>query len=114
MDPRIAFFEKQKYRLRKLLFESANPLPGNLSGLVYQELPVRYVNPSEAPKPRTPLKNGTTIKSQGLPTTVQAKPSQSPAPKSASKQTPINVIYSVKLNKKEYDKIIEKKNQERK
>ena len=99
MDPRVSFFEKQKYRLRKLLFDYAHPPLKPGQPLIYRELELKYADPSKTiVKPTTP-KVETLKPDNQLKTTkkVEQKPEQA------------NVIYSIKLNKQEYQQIMDKK-----
>lgn len=102
-DPRISFFEKQKFRLRKLLFELGRAANGTESPAVCRDLEVQFARPRDNP-PVSPIpKSNTTIKQ---PQKEQKREQKSPLPAS-------QVIYNVKLNKGEYNRIIEKKAQTR-
>lgn len=101
MDPRISFFEKQKFRLRKLLHDSHFPITNANQELFYRELELKLVNPieSRSTKPTTPRQQS--VKTTSQKTAQTQKLSKTP---DQSK-----VIYSVKINKQDYDKMLEKK-----
>lgn len=140
-DDRVSFFEKQKYRLRKLLFESESHEANEAQDLG-QELRINIISESpmsEGPEPKVfrkdfiaeakinsskPIESSKEVNKNGKDrgNTAKKKKVFEEAPKSArlapasSKKEPPQVeqktIYSVAMNQQDYDQFIEFKKQQ--
>lgn len=102
-DPRVSFFEKQKFRLRRLLFELGRAASGTESPAVCRDLEVQFARPRDHPPVAPAPKSCTTVKQ---PPKESKREQKSPLPSP-------QVVYNVKLNKGEYNRIVEKKAQAR-
>lgn len=140
-DDRVSFFEKQKYRLRKLLFESEGHEASEAHDLG-QELRINIVGESpmsEKPEPKVfrkdliaeakinsskPIESSKEVNKNGKDRGNTAKKKKAieeapksarPVPASGKKEAPQveqKTIYSVAMNQQDYDQFIEFKKQQ--